>query len=77
MPDKTDKIKRFVNDKEMAKAVHGVVLRAFLKPVKDQDIYMKAASRIAIDLLDDAWKELLKYKSEVATEKPSITNPAL
>ena len=77
MPDKTDKIKRFVNDKEMAKAVHGVILRAFLKPVKDQDIYMKAASRIAIDLLDDAWKELLKYKSDTEVEKASGVQIAL
>ena len=77
MPEKRDRIKRFVNDVETAKAVHGVLLRAFLKPQKDRDVYTLAASRIAIDLLDDAWKELARYKNEEEMEKTIVTQQAL
>lgn len=59
-----EKIRRFLNDESMAGAVRAVLLKAFLKPQKDRDVQWLAASRIAIDLLDDAWKDLNKLKAD-------------
>lgn len=70
-----EKIKRFLNDSIMAEAVYGVLLQSFLKQQDRKDIHMLAASRIAIDLLDDAWKELKKRKNaEVIERRPLKQN---
>lgn len=70
-----EKIKRFVSDETMSNAVHSVLLGAFLRPRKDNDVQILAASRIAIDLLEEGWKELKKLKdiSQKDTEAPSQT----
>lgn len=78
MPDsKREAIKRFLNDPEMAKAVHGVLLRQFLKAPKERDVQFLAASWIAKDLFDDAWKELARYKQDDAKEEKLVTNPGI
>ena len=74
MPEKQDKLKHFLNDQAMVKAVHGLLLRSFLKPSKERDVQSLAASRIAIDLLDDAWKELNKLRSDSEREDKVINN---
>lgn len=64
---KRQKIKRFLEDEVMSEAVYGIILKTFLKPQKG-DVQILAASRIAIDLLDEAWKELSKLKSDEDNE---------
>lgn len=61
------KLHNFANDMVMNTAVYNVLLSTFLKPVKG-DVQILAASRVAIDLLNEAWKEVEKFKN--------ITNPA-
>ncbi len=55
------KITRFVQDKLMAETVKDVILKEFLKPSPTMDVQTLAASRIAIDLLNNAFKELDRY----------------
>jgi len=63
-----EKIKRFLNDKIMSDAVFSVLLESYLKQGKDRDVQNLAASRIAIDLLRDGWRELEKLKDKETTE---------
>ena len=71
MIDKTkeEKLFRFVNDVVMREAVYNILLQSFLKPKDRTDVNTLAASRIAIDLLQDGWKELQKYKTIQDEEK--------
>lgn len=57
-----ERIQRFINDEVLADAVYGIILESFLKPRRISDVQFLAASRIAIDLLNEAWKELEHYK---------------
>ena len=78
MPDsKREAIKRFLNDQETAKAVHGFLVRAFLKPPKERDVQSLAAAWMAKDIFDEGWKEMGKLKSDTEIEKKSPHNPGL
>lgn len=59
---KQQKIARFLADEAMASIVKDVLLANYLKPAKDKDVQYLAASRIAIDLLQDGWRELERYR---------------
>lgn len=72
-----EKINRFLNDTVMSSTVREVILNAYLKPRADRDVQTLAASRIAIDLLDEAWKELLKLKTNDQEKVPGSTNVGL
>jgi hypothetical protein len=72
-----EKITRFLNDVVMAEAVKRVLLESFMKPSKDTDVQTLAASRIAIDLLNEGWKELQKYKQDDDAKIEPATNPGL
>ena len=63
------KIQRFLEDSIMSQSVHSVLLDTFLKPKQGVDVQILAASRIAIDLLNEAWQVLEKYKKESENEK--------
>lgn len=65
---RVDKIKRFLNDKAMSQAVYDVVLNAFLRP-RGGDVQQLAASRLAIDLLQEGWRDLAKYRPDEPKEK--------
>ena len=67
--DQKAKIVRFLNDQAMSEAVFGVLLKAFLKATKDRDVQNLAATMIAVERLDEAWKELTKFKSEQKGEQ--------
>lgn len=71
-PDKKEKINRFLQDERMNEAVKEVLQKAFLKPQANKEVNYLAASRIAIDLLDDAWRELLKYKNTEDSKSTEI-----
>ncbi len=76
-PEKKEDIQRFLNDARLKNAIYGVLLRSFLKPQKDKDVHTLAAARIAIDLLEDAWKDLLNYRKEDVKEEKVVSNFAL
>jgi len=59
---KTQKLKRFIADPNTSEAVYEVILDEFLKTKKETDVQFLAAQRIAIDLLQSAWREIEKYK---------------
>lgn len=64
------KVNRFLSDEVMSDTVHSVLLETFLKPRKSDDVHVLAASRVAIDLLQEAWKELkkLRFDNEKTTQ---------
>lgn len=69
MNDDTKKIKieRFLKDVAMSEAVYEVIHSSFLKSRGQRDIQVLAAERLAVDFLNDAWKELGKFKVEEGT----------
>ena len=67
-PDKKAKIARFINDRLMAETIYDIFLQSFLK-TKDRDVHNLAASMIAIEHLNEAWKELEKLKNEQDSEE--------
>ena len=71
------KIQRFLDDKIMSEAVKSVILGAFLKPSKKNDVQTLAAERIAIDLLEEGFKELNKYALEEKKEKAALSQVGL
>ena len=68
---KNAKINQFLNDKLMAKAVYEVILDSYLFSQRQSDVNFLAASRIAIDLLQEAWKDLSKHKIKEKEDKVS------
>jgi preprotein translocase subunit SecA len=52
------KIQRFMDDHAMSDSVHAHLQQAFLKRKEGEDVMMKAARFVALNLLDDAWREL-------------------
>lgn len=67
-PTQKAKITRFLDDTVMSDSVYDVLLSTFLKPQKNNDVQFLAASRIAIDLLQEAWKTLDGYRIEKDNE---------
>lgn len=57
-----EKLKRFAQDQRTREAVHRLLLASFLKPRKGADVHELAASRLAIDMLQDAWKDIEAYR---------------
>ena len=69
---KKNKVEKFMADKTMSDAVYGILLNYFLSPDRQTDIHYLAASRIAIDFLQEGWKELEKFKT-AQNEKTQAT----
>lgn len=65
-----------MTDTVMADAVYEVLLQTYLKK-REGDVHMKAAERVAIDLLNDAWRELDRYKKEMEREPKENHNPGI
>ena len=72
-----DKIKRFLNDEVMEVAVRKSITKSFLKKPKSNDVHYLAGSRIAIDLLDEAWKDLGVLRDQLDQEPQNKKNIAL
>lgn len=72
-----EKINRFVNDKVMCESVYNILLNSFLKPQKNGDVQILAASRISIDLLNEAWTVLIKFQKKNEEESVSQENIGL
>lgn len=58
-----EKIKRFVNDPITSKAVYDFLLDSFLKE-RPGDVYLLAASRLSVNCLRQAWKELNNFNNK-------------
>ena len=71
------KLKQFMADKEMSKTVYDMLLASFLKPDKEMGVQELAAARLAVNYLNDAWRELDKQKAKVEVEKNIISQPGL
>lgn len=69
---KKSKVERFVKDEAMMKAVFEVIQSSFLKSRGHADVQLLAAERLAVLLLDSAWKELLTYNVSEVNESPPL-----
>lgn len=58
---KKEKLGRFLTDTIMVKCVYDVLIASFLKPHPLCDVNLLAASRLAIDLLQEGWEDLEKF----------------
>lgn len=76
-PHLEDKLVRFSNDPLMTKAVFDVLLAAFVKPTRTDDVQTLAAQRIAIDLLHEAFTVINRYKTKPKQQNDTATNLAL
>lgn len=59
------KISKFLADESMSDTVYLAIRDSFLKKRGVKDVQVLAAERLAVDLLEDAWKELERYATEV------------
>lgn len=60
--DKQERLKQFINNKITSNIVYETLRDSFLKKRGRRDIYILASERLAVELLDEAWKEIEKYK---------------
>lgn len=74
---KQAKLKQFVSDVAMSEAVYGVLLDAFLKPTDYKDVGLLAASRLSVDSLAKAWKDLQKFQAKEEVENKAESNVGL
>lgn len=68
-----EKVSRFLDDKMLSDTIYGIMLESFLKPRKG-DVQVLAASRLSIDFLQDAWKDLVRYKNETQEDSNKTSN---
>lgn len=68
-----EKLMRFLQDELMSRTVRQVLIDSFLKKRERNSIEELAAARIAIDLLEDAWKEIERYKQVEPKERKVLT----
>ena len=66
------KITRFVNDEAMFRAVFEVIKSSFLKPSKDRSVENLASRFIAIELLNEAKGDLVRYLDETSEETKEV-----
>ena len=57
---KTEKIKKFLSDKAMSEVVREVLTNSFLKADGVKDVQSLAAQMIAVNLLNEGFKELAR-----------------
>ncbi|MES2224145.1 MAG: hypothetical protein V4469_04410 [Patescibacteria group bacterium] len=72
-----NRLERFVMDQVSVDAVYKLLFNSFLKSKGQRDVQIMAAERLAIDFLDDAWEELLKFKPESKPTAAGVKNPGL
>lgn len=64
-------------DEAMVNAVYDVVRDSFLKSKGVRNVEILAAERLAVDLLNDAWKELEKFKVTDGDKSPPLRQVGL
>ena len=60
--EKKARIRGFMNDVGTSNAIYDELMRIFTKPQEVTNTEVLAAERIAINCLQDAWKELSRFK---------------
>ena len=65
------KIRRFLADKEMSATIKEILCSNFLKK-KENDVHILAAQTLAVQSLEDAWKELERYRLDTNKKSESI-----
>ncbi len=75
-PIQTESVKRFSNDPIMSEAVYTLLRNFFLKRKKVDDVQMLASERLALFLLEDAWREIERM-SETEKEAKELGNVGL
>ena len=75
--EKESKIKYFLGDSLMSEAVKEVMLKTFLEDSQGSDVNTLAAERIAIKLLNKAFKNLENYKGRVENKLSDNINIGL
>ena len=64
----SERIARFIADDVMAESVHDVLMLSFMKK-REGDVNLKAAQMIALELLQEGWKDLEKHKGRQGQER--------
>lgn len=73
---KKAKVTQFINDKLMVAVVKQVITETFLKP-RSSDVYQLASERLAINLLDEAFKEMARLENVPKKEENPPQNIGL
>lgn len=68
-----EQLKRFANNTEMNEAVKEVLLEVYMRKPSNADANVLAGHFIAIDLLQEAWREIDEYRSKPEEETPVKT----
>ena len=63
-----ERIKQFINDRELSQTVYNFLLNNFLCP-KEKDVQTLAAQMLAVDALVNAWREMSGFQSRKQSEK--------
>lgn len=71
---KKEKLNQFSNDLAMNNAVKELLVSVILKPKGNKDVNYLASERIALDVINEAWKELDRFKPESDSESKINTN---
>jgi len=58
------KIRRFLGDTEMQSTIKSVLYASFLKK-RENNVYLLAAQTLAVQCLEEAWRELERYRVEI------------
>jgi len=69
-PEQQAQIKAFIQNPSLSEAVYTLLSKHFLRKRGDEDVNMKAARFIAVELLNDAWLEMEKYTVNGDNDKP-------
>lgn len=72
--EREERLKKFANDRATSEAVRAFVLSIFLKPRSKLDVHEQAAERIAINLLQDAWADLERLRTETGGKASDETS---
>lgn len=68
-----NKIIKFLNDPGMSEAIYQSLLKSFLQERPNADVQVLAASRLAVDYLNRAWRDLARNKPDDTEPKSSDT----
>lgn len=72
-----EKIRQFIHDEVMNNAVFTLIQNTFLRKKGNRDVNTLAAERLAIEFLDDAWKEMEKLKVGETSTSQHVDNVGL
>lgn len=74
---KKNKLISFANDQVMMDAVYEIVLNVYLKKKSNEDINLKGGRFLAIEELQEAWRELDGYRLDNKNEEKASGNIGL